>query len=219
MKQLANSFDAVVHGAWSADWSDHLRAIPIVRGIWELRRPVAVRLARLAARPLVSAALLTPVGRARSNQIGDAYPWRALQRLGTPGMRQIREHEGCPTALPGPARWAALVFKTSGFAVGIATWRNQQAPRWLETPCGSRSTGLGASRPGMRRRSAMARCRLVSRPAPVPGRSERCSCAPQADPWLPRDRSAATRSTSACPRVGPRRGAPGPVAGQAPCGC
>ena len=54
-----------------------------------------------------------------------------LQRLGTPGMRQIREHEGCPTALPGPARWAALVFKTSGFAVGIATWRDQEAPRWL----------------------------------------------------------------------------------------
>jgi hypothetical protein len=27
-------------------------------------------------------------------------------------MRQIKEHEGCPTAAPGPVRWAALVFQT-----------------------------------------------------------------------------------------------------------
>jgi hypothetical protein len=60
---------------------------PLSRG-WEVRRPVAVRLALLTARTLVSAGLVTPAGRARCNQIGNAFPWRALQRLRTPGMRQ-----------------------------------------------------------------------------------------------------------------------------------
>jgi hypothetical protein len=60
---------------------------------------------------------------------------------------------------------------------------------------------------------------LVSRPVRVPGRSERCSSALQADPWLRRPRSVATRSTSACQRVERRRCAPGPLAEQAPCRC
>ena len=66
---------------------------------------------------------------------------------------------------------------------------------------------------------AMARWRLVSRPVRVPGRSERCSSALGADPWLRRARSVATRSTSACRRVERRRGAPCPLAEQAPCLC
>jgi hypothetical protein len=65
----------------------------------------------------------------------------------------------------------------------------------------------------------MPRSGLVSRPVRVPGRSERCSSALGADPWLRRARSVATRSTSACRRVERRRCAPGPRAGQAPCRC
>ena len=65
----------------------------------------------------------------------------------------------------------------------------------------------------------MPRWRLVSRPVRVPGRSERCSSALGADPWLRRARSVATRSTSACRRVERRRCAPGPRAEQAPCRC
>ena len=49
------------------------------------------------------------------------------------------------------------------------------------------------------------------------GRSERCSCALGADPWLRRARSGATRSTSACQRVEGRHCARGPLGGQAPC--
>ena len=66
---------------------------------------------------------------------------------------------------------------------------------------------------------AMPRWRLVSRPVRVPGRSERCSSALGADPWLRRPRSVATRSTSACQRAERRRCAPGPLAEQAPCRC
>jgi hypothetical protein len=66
---------------------------------------------------------------------------------------------------------------------------------------------------------AMPRWRLVSRPVRVPGRSERCSSALGADPWLRRARSVPTRSTSACQRVERRRCAPGPLAEQAPCRC
>jgi hypothetical protein len=33
------------------------------------------------------------------------------------------EHEGCPTATPGPVRWAALVSQRSRLGVGIAGWR------------------------------------------------------------------------------------------------
>ena len=66
---------------------------------------------------------------------------------------------------------------------------------------------------------AMPRWRLVSRPVRVPGRSERCSSALGADPWLRRARSVATRSTSACQRVERRRCSPGPRAEQAPCRC
>ena len=65
----------------------------------------------------------------------------------------------------------------------------------------------------------MPRWRLVSRSVRVPGRSERCSSAPGADPWLRRARSVARRSTSACRRVERRRCAPGPVAEPAPCRC
>ena len=66
---------------------------------------------------------------------------------------------------------------------------------------------------------AMPRWRLVSRPVRVPGRSERCSSALGADPWLRRARSVATRSTSACQRVERRRCSRGPRAEQAPCRC
>ncbi len=66
---------------------------------------------------------------------------------------------------------------------------------------------------------AMPRWLLVSRPVRVPGRSERCSSALGADPWLRRARSVATRSTSACQRVERRRCSPGPRAEQAPCRC
>ena len=65
----------------------------------------------------------------------------------------------------------------------------------------------------------MPRWRPVSRPVRVPGRSERCSSALGADPWLRRPRSVATRSTSACQRVERRRCSPGPRAEQAPCRC
>ena len=65
----------------------------------------------------------------------------------------------------------------------------------------------------------MPRWRLVSRPVRVPGRSERCSSALGADPWLRRARSVATQSTSACQLVGRRRCSRGPRAEQAPCRC
>jgi hypothetical protein len=94
-----------------------------------VRRPFAVRPARHAVRTLVSAGLLTAAGRASSNQIGDnAFPWLRFTAFRNAQPEADKEHEGCPTALPGPVRWVALVFTTSEFAVGIATRRDQQAP-------------------------------------------------------------------------------------------
>ena len=83
----------------------------------------------------MSAGLPIPAGRACFNQIVDAFPWRALQGLGTPGMRQIRSTRVVPPQSPVPCGGRPLFFKTSAFAVDIATWRDQQAPRWLGDGC------------------------------------------------------------------------------------
>jgi hypothetical protein len=102
------------------------------------------------------------------------------------------------------------------------------APAKSLAPTCSRSLTAGALcsqyLPDRTRRIAAGRDHLrsraggwVSRPAPVPGRSEGCSSAPEADPSLRRRHWEATRSTSACLRVGPRLGALSPAAGRASC--
>ena len=195
------------------------RVRPTFAERWEVRRLFAVSLARLTMRTLVSASLLTAVGRACCNQIVDVIPWLRSSAFTFRNARHEadKEHEGCPTAAPGPVRWAALALKNV---------RARRRHRDLE---GSASAAVVGDRcavvlPDWTRpqlvcgdQPAMARWRLVSRPVRVPGRSERCSSALEADPWLRRACSVATRSTSGCRRVERRRCAPGPLAEQAPC--
>ena len=70
----------------------------------------------------------------------------------------------------------------------------------------------------MQRRSNSASAEsAVIRPECGPSRSGGCWSAPRADPSRRRPRSGATRSTSAYRFGGPRRHAPGPGDGQAPC--
>jgi hypothetical protein len=114
------------------------RPRPLSRG-WEVRRPVAGRLARLTARTLVSAGLLTPAGRACSNQIGDAFPWRALQRLGTPGMRQIRSTRVDPPQSPVPCGGRPFFSKRPGSPLASRPGGISERRGGWATLCGSPS--------------------------------------------------------------------------------
>ena len=77
---------------------------------WEVRRPVAVR---PGPAHRADARERRPAHRCRtgSNRIGDAFPWLRSAAFRNAWDEADKDHEGCPTAAPGPVRWAALVFQ------------------------------------------------------------------------------------------------------------
>jgi len=64
---------------------------------------------------------------------------RALRRLGTALMRQIRSTRVVPPQPPVPCGGRPSFSQTSEFAVGVATWRDQQVPVAGRQVCGSPS--------------------------------------------------------------------------------
>jgi hypothetical protein len=59
----------------------------------------------------VSASLLTAAGRACSNQIVDVLLWLRSAAFTNARHEADKEHEGCPTAAPGPSGGRPLFFK------------------------------------------------------------------------------------------------------------